>query len=520
MLRTSSWTIVALSFVITGAAEELTSCAGESSLLQKQHHRSARTLVPVENAAALTFTEIPDEVLANLIVSTQWNCDLLPHAADPRGPTCGLSFKDTGLHPANLTELGNNSHDHMNSMRMLFPVGALPCCSTMPFCGAPACKADATNPKTDAGAAPAPTCTKSSAQDNFAYMSSVEMWPAYHGWGGSYEIDVMKHVDILGTLLRQDGRVEPVDLVIDIGANSGFITEKLTTRHFGKNYILVDAFIGMRDMFRERLGNESFKEKWFKEQVPDRSGAVIPNFDFLNYAVANKSGGSLDLCMGAWAMWGAVNDQKPCPVDKVALGDVIPSRLSPTLSAAFAAAESAYIKVDVEGYDQMALQGMSGVLQEERGTYSNGEIRHLVNFIQLEVCVVCTEAVKKNENLSEYDVKTVTTFLESMGFEVFLMGPRYLPLSHGSWDDSFNAFFSDAENSNAKTYPAFHDIHCPGTGCPGETPSNDFTADLFALRKSHPRATEIKLALGSCQESHDFSLTDEQYEIVSKPASA
>ena len=32
-------TVLALSFVIAGAAEELGSCAGESSLLQKQKHR-------------------------------------------------------------------------------------------------------------------------------------------------------------------------------------------------------------------------------------------------------------------------------------------------------------------------------------------------------------------------------------------------------------------------------------------------------------------------------------------------
>jgi len=347
-------------------------------------------------------------------------------------------------------------------------------------------------------------------------MSSVAMWPAYHGWGGSFELDVQKHVDILGTLLRQDGRAEPFDLVMDIGANSGFISEKLTTRHFAKNYILADAYVGMLHFFEARLGNAEFKHRWFTEQVAAQEGTVEPSFEFLNYAVSNKTGGVLDLCAPDANMWGAVNNGTACPVDKVALDDVIPGRLSPAFRSAFAAAESAYLKFDVEGYDQMALEGMTGILQEERGLYSDGAPRHLVNFIQLEACVGCTESVKVVENRADYDVKTVVSFLETMGFETFLMGPRYLPLSNGSWDDSFNEFFKDPENGNGQTYPGLLHIHCPGPTCPQTPPLNTFTADLFAMRATHPRATEIKLALGACQESHDFSLTDEQYDMPAK----
>jgi len=441
----------------------------------------------------------------------------LTHGTDPRAPTCGLSFNDTGLHPARLSALGNSSHDHMNSMRMLFPIGALPCCSTMPFCAAPACASSLVSLQTNSTTVS--TCTKKAPLDNFAYMSSSAMWPAYHGWGGSYELDVQKHVDILGTLLRQEGRTEPVDLVIDIGANSGFITEKLTMRHVAKNYILVDAYVGMLHFFEARLGNAEFKQRWFTEQVPEREGIPAPSFEFLNYAVSNRTGGNLDLCAGEANIWGAANNGAPCPVDKVALDDVIPGRLSPSFQSAFASAESAYLKLDVEGYDQMALEGLSGILQEERGSYSDGATRHLVNFIQLEACVDCTESVKKIEGRADYDVKTQVAFLESMGFETFLMGPRYLPLSHGSWDDSFNEFFKDNENGNGETYPAFHKL-CPGPSCPQQPPVNSFTADLFAMRATHPRATEIKLALGACAESHDFSLSDEQYEMSAKSSQA
>lgn len=499
-----------MSLVIADASEG--SCPGESSLLQKQQHRATRSLIPSE-AAPASYSSIPDEVLEKLIVSTPWNCDLLPFAADPRAPTCGLSFRETGLHPGNLSKLGNSSHDHMNSMRMLFPIGALPCCSTMPFCGAPACSVSGA-----VAATPTQTCTKHTPNDNFAYMSSVEMWPAYHGWGGSFEIDVMKHVDVLGTLLRQDGRAEPFDLVIDIGANSGFITEKLTTRHFAKNYILVDAFKGLLDMFQTRLGNETFKQRWFAEQVPQRLGAEVPNLEFLNVAVSNVSGGTLDLCVKDDGMWSTSNNGTACPVSKMALDDAIPARLSPATQSAFAAAQNAYVKVDVEGYDQMALEGMAGILQEGRGTYDNGVPRHLVNFIQLELCQSCSEHVKAVEHRADYDVKTLTTFLESMGFETFLMGPRYIPLSHGSFDDKFRDFFRNAANSNDKKYRAFHNMYCPGYQCGAK--ANSFTADLFAVRANHPRAAEIKLALGSCQESKDFSLSDAQYELPLVKAAA
>ena len=32
----------------------------------------------------------------------------------------------------------------------------------------------------------AKSCTKRAANENFAYMTSPTVWPAYHGWGGSF----------------------------------------------------------------------------------------------------------------------------------------------------------------------------------------------------------------------------------------------------------------------------------------------------------------------------------------------
>merc|ERR1719424_295343 len=45
--------------------------------------------------------------------------------------------------------------------------------------------------------------------------------------------------------------------------------------------------------------------------------------------------------------------------------------------------------------------------------------------LQLHHCPICS---KQREKLENYDLKTTVKLLEDMGFETFLMGPRYLPL--------------------------------------------------------------------------------------------
>jgi FkbM family methyltransferase len=341
-------------------------------------------------------------------------------------------------------------------------------------------------------------------------MTSPEVWPAYHGWGGSYDIDVQKHFDILETVLRQEGRAEPFDTMIDIGANSGFITEKLTARHFARNFILVEAYKGMKDLFDTRFGNTEFNQRWQNEQVSKAEGAQAPEFEFLNFAVNDKSQGTVDLCTNN--MWSEMNKNVPCPVDKLAMDDMVPGRLSPGMQDKFADSHSAYVKLDVEGMDELALRGMSRLLKEERGAHHNGSPRHLINFIQFEYSPILQKEWKDKEGLANYDLKTVTEFMESMGFETFLMGPRYLPLSHGSWDDAYKWFTEDPENSfGGSHFPAFWHMSCPGPECPVPPIRNVLAADIFALRSSHPMAKKIKLGLGVCKESYDFDLGDAQY---------
>jgi TusA-related sulfurtransferase len=489
-------------------------CTSEASLLQKQQQRS-KQLKPGNKEIRYFYEAVPDQFLEKMIVSDPWVCDLLP-TYDPRRPTCGMSFADSGLHPGHMSELGNSSFNHKDTIRMLFPIGAMPCCSTPPFCSAPECadKKSISLEEVESSTAGGKSCTKRDPKENFEYMKNSAAWPVYHGWGGAFEMDVHKHWDVLGRLLRKEGNPFSFDLVVDIGANSGYVTEKLTTRRFANNYILVEAYKGMKDLFDTRFGDEGWRRRWFSEQVPSEE-SEIPRFEFLNFAVNDHTEGTLDLCYNE--QWSGMNNNVPCPVDKVAIDDAIPGRLSSEFKSMFAAAKSAYVKIDVEGMDEMTLRGMRNLLREERGQFSNGDTKHLVNFMMFEFCPVWMDNVKMRDQLSgDYDLKTMTSFLEDMGFETFLVGPRYLPLSHGSWDDSFRDFAKDVENSVGGTnYPAFLEMHCPGPECPTrENLSNVMSADIFAIRSTHPMANKIKQALGVCKESHDFEVDDPQYKPI------
>merc|ERR1719364_190814 len=136
----------------------------------------------------------------------------------------------------------------------------------------------------------------------------------------------------------------------------------------------------------------------------------------------------------------------------------------------------------------------------------------------LEFCAPCMEQVRKQQGLEAYDLKTLTATLESLGFEAFIMGPRYLPLTHGSWNEDFVTFSSstDSQRCNTATYPKFMQLFpeaFPEGKCVDTAEKPDaFTADIFAMRASHPKATEMKVALGACQESHDFDAQDPAYD--------
>jgi FkbM family methyltransferase len=339
-------------------------------------------------------------------------------------------------------------------------------------------------------------------------MKQADVWPAYHGRGGSYELDIFKLLDAISFQSGGSRADRPFDLMIDLGANHGYYTEKVVQRDFAKSYIMIEANpIIVEKSLKTRWYNSTWKKVWFEEQAHWQSDEQMPVFQVINQALSNHSDGVLDMCQTEPGM---KENGAHCTVPIASVDSLIPSKLTSTLQEQFKDASSAFIKIDTEGMDELVIRGMRSLLEEQRGTYEDGSPRYLVNFFQFEYSPLLMSLAKEREGFHEYDLKTVTAFLESIGFESFLIGPRYLPLSNGSWHDDFRTFTEDPRNNDGKkdTYPDFAGV-C-GDWC-GEIEGPSFTADIFAIRSSHPKIKEIKVALGACQESKDFDIKDPQY---------
>jgi len=343
-------------------------------------------------------------------------------------------------------------------------------------------------------------------------MKQQDTWPAYHGYGGSFELDVSKYFDILGQCHPDSGRdcnESPFDLLLDLGANTGYYVEKFTVRNFAKNYILVDGKQGAVDLLNERWGNSEWRSRWFSEQVRLKDGTAMPEFEVITAALGNNSGGMINFCKTE-IMETEETMKGGCEVQVSSVDDVVGKMLTPAFREHVRKAESAFIKIDTEGMDELVLRGMKGLLKEERGKYKDGSRRFLVNFLQFEFAPYLMQQAKDRDEYQHYDIETVTKYLESMGFESFLIGPRFLPMSHGSWDDEFKTFTRDPMNNAGVrlNYPDFDDRVCAWCSTMS---GPSFTADVFAMRSSHPRAAEMKVALGACKESVDFRMKDPQY---------
>lgn len=441
-------------------------------------------------------------VLWNMIRLDPWNCDFMPEN-DRRHLTCRLAPDDESLDPhyLNCSEGDRCAIEHANSFRTLHNIGVLPCCTSSPFCGAPPCALEGAQKKSE-------ICTKRKAEENAAYMKDPKSWPAYHGWGGAFELDTLKFMDALAC--HESPCPEKLfDMVFDIGANTGYYTEKLTVRNFAKNYVLLEANPRTAAVLEQRWGQETWRHGWFTGEVPDK-GAEAPQFEIITAALSNHSDGVLDMCLTEESM---EDTDAGCTVPVVKVDDIIVQNLSSTFQERLKEAKSLFVKVDAEGMDELVLRGMKNLLNETRGEYADQRPQYLVNFLQFEYAPQLMSIAKEREGFQQYDLKSVTEFLESVGFESFLMGPRYLPLSHGSWHNDFKHWPEDPSN-NAGThthYPNFDATVC--WWCQTmENPS--FTSDVFAIRASHPRAAELKMALGACQESRDFDLHDPQYALV------
>jgi len=455
---------------------------------------------------------IPAPIADKMVISNPFKCAFLIDANDPRYKTCGKTAQDIGIKATALNVLLQGTVEYFNAARLQFPLGSLPCCTTDPYCAAPSCNPNWLKaPQNDFAA-----CTKYAPAANFAYMTHPDVYPAYHGVGGSFELDLQKHWDLLSYLLgfrEAEPNHPPFDLVIDLGANSGLVTERLVSRRFAKDYILVEASPPLRDLFNTRLGDPFWQQKFLSEQSMRQGAAEFkPHFEWLTHVLSDESGGMLDSFSYQynWADWKP--EQLNTTAEVATVDSIIPSKLSADFTTRFKQAQSAYVKIDTEGFDEKVLRGMKNLLQEKRGD------GFLVNFMMLEFCAQCMERVRETYDLDSYDLKTLMQTLEDLGFEAFIIGPRYLPLTHGSWDDQFLDFSQSPESQrcNLAKYPKFKDLfpeafpegECTDT----EEKPDTFSADIFAIRSSFPKAPAIKGALGSCKESGTFSPNDPQYE--------
>jgi len=445
-------------------------------------------------------------VLWKMIRTDLWVCGLLP-PGDPRRITCDTRVDSDSLQPR-LLNCAKDEHicniEHANAFRTNFAIGALPCCNTPPFCAAPTCK----NPLSNMGVSK--TCTRRSVASNLAYLRRSDAWPAYHGWGNSFLLDSLKFVDVLGCQDNTTGScsVEPFDLVLDIGAGVGEFTERLTTRNFAKDYVMIEGNPVSAKLVDKRFFNPVWRSRWWTEQVPHRDADEPVNFHVLRYVLGNKTGDQVDMCNTAISF---SNTPDACFQHITTLDTVIPQQLSTEFQEKFAQAGSLFLKIDTDGMDELVIGGMPRLLQERRGQYKDGSPRHLVNFLQFSFVPSAVRRVKHRDGIKSYDLKSVSQLLEDFGFESFLVGPRYLPLSHGSWNDAYMETMYNPDNNAGVglNYPDFDGRICPWCASL-EEPS--FAANVVAIRSNHPRAQDLMIALGACDESKDFNLADSMYD--------
>ena len=367
-------------------------------------------------------------------------------------------------------------------------------------------------------------CSQRSAADNFAFLTRQDVWPVYHGFGGSFEADLQKYTDLLGCRDNSTGACpyHPFDLFLDVGASTGEATENMLKRHLARDYILVEANGELvQNRLQPRWGNRDFVGKFLNAlsskgpAVRRRPDAPRPRFSIIE-ATASRAADQVDMCVVEPAFGQGPGGQAGCLSRTTTLDAVLQTKLTPAFRDIFGAAESMLVRVSTEGMDGLVLQGMQELLQTRRGQYANGQSRYLVNMIQFEYNPSLWRLVRAREGFppSLYSLKNVTALLEQQGFETFLVGPRYLPLSHGAWDDRIEAFTGDPRNNDGmrKSYPGFHSLICAWCESLGQRNVTSATSEILAIRSNFPRATYMKRGLGACEESREFDPADPQNE--------
>jgi len=370
-------------------------------------------------------------------------------------------------------------------------------------------------------------CSQRSAADNFAFLTRQDVWPVYHGFGGSFEADLQKYTDLLGCRDNSTGACpyHPFDLFLDVGASTGEATENMLKRHLARDYILVEANAELvQNRLQTRWGNRDFVSKFLSAlaskgpAVRRRPDAPRPRFSIIEAtaSAASRAADEVDMCVVEPAFGQGPRGQAGCLSRTTTVDAVLQSQLPQAFGGILSAAESMLVRVSTEGMDGLVLQGMQELLQTRRGQYADGRPRHLVNLIQFEYNPALWRMVRAREGLPPllYSLKNVTAMLEQQGFETFLVGPRYLPLSHGAWDDRIEAFTGDPRNNDGmrKPYPGFHSLICAWCESLGQRNITSSTSEILAIRSDYPRAARMKRGLGACEESREFEPSDPQNE--------
>lgn len=246
------------------------------------------------------------------------------------------------------------------------------------------------------------------------------------------------------------------DFVIDAGAHAGTFSDKVRWRFPYAAFVLIDA-------------DPVLVNNWL---IPGY--AHVPDTLVLARALDNTRGLQVQL-LGDGGVMNA-SSSGPSPYEQLQtskLDDIIPEQLNEALHQRWAASQSVFLKVDTEGMDELILRGFDSVLKRRHG-------HGVVNIIQLEFSPSQMRDV--NTNVTSYNLETTTKFLEKNGFMVFWIGPNFVPLTHGAWNDKY------LDLAQAPTESLL------GPNMAGRR----MATDLLAVRDDHPLLKRLMLLLGSC----------------------
>jgi FkbM family methyltransferase len=243
---------------------------------------------------------------------------------------------------------------------------------------------------------------------------------------------------------------------IDVGAHAGTFSDKLRWRFPTAAFVLIEA-------------DPTLYSNWL---VPGYG--LIHDTQVFNKAVDAVSNTRVNLTITGNSMDGAVT------LSTTTLDDFIPSELTVQLRMRYDTSNTVFLKTDVEGMDELVLKGFQNALSRRAG-------QSVVQIIQLEFAPQLMREV--NRDTQVYNLLSTVAFLERHGFAVFWIGPNFIPLSHGAWNDKYLELVEDP-------------IAVLGEELGGPMANKSLATDLLAVREDYPHLVQMKQLLGSCKAVH------------------